>query len=68
MTLHDIDEYLQEPKMYLVASKQMLCTVVKIWWSGGHLIRIFTRKEHTNPPQKVSAIAAIVHIGLQPLV
>lgn len=62
MTLHDIDEYLQEPKMYLVASKQMLCTVVIK--SGGHLIRIFTRKEHTNPPQKVSAIAAIVHIGL----
>lgn len=65
MTLHDIDEYLQEPKMYLVASKQMLCTVVIK--SGGQVVILsgFSQEKNTLiPPQKVSAIAAIVHIGL----
>lgn len=66
MTLHDIDEYLQEPKMYLVASKQMLCTVVIK--SGGQVVILsgFSQEKNTliPPPKKVSAIAAIVHIGL----
>lgn len=56
MTLHDIDEYLQEPKMYLVASKQMLCTVVIK--SGGQVVTLsgFSQEKNTLIPPKKSQL------------